>query len=110
MKVSEEKQQVQLTAFTTQPLSVASRHQLSAERERRAAKTRGSRYSLSATMGGALSAVDRGKVIEVHYYIKQLAAFLSLDHCCREQPVWLLELLNFKRLNALLPVYRLENY
>lgn len=75
MKVSEEKQQVQPTAFTTQPLSVASRHQLSAERERRDAKARGSRYSLSATMGGALSAVDRGKVIEVHYYLNSLQHF-----------------------------------
>lgn len=50
---------------------------------RRDAKTRGSRYSQSATMGRELSAVDRGKVIIILLYWSTLllTAFLSLDHC-----------------------------
>lgn len=89
MKVSEEKQQVQLTVFTTQPSNVASRHQLSAERERRDAKTRVSRYSQSATMGGELSAVDRGKVIIIIIILKYTITYSISFHgsLYHEQPV-----------------------
>lgn len=91
MKVSEEKQQVQLTVFTTQPSNVASRHQLSAERERRDATLKHAGPAIARVQlweeNWQLSAVDRGKVviillywrIEVHYYLQHFFPWITVS-------------------------------